>query len=110
VGRARGEFLRSATIQLNVHQSEKPVLEGHRFAVALANGAFLLSEPLPPGAPFEAGVHYAAAKDADLPDAIRWWLARPEERRASRSRAGSSLREQYTFERALAKLLPLLDR
>ena len=39
-------------------------------------------EPLPQSAPFKAGVHYASAPLAEWPDAIRHWLARPEERRA----------------------------
>ena len=108
-GRARGEFLRRASIQLNLHQGEQPVLEGHRFALCLANGAFVLSEPLPPGAPFRAGVHHAEAPLAAFPAAIREWLARPDDRRRIAQEGRRFFREEYTLERALARLLPVLD-
>jgi len=108
-GRARGRFLGNAQIQINLHQSDKPVLEGHRFALAFAHGAFLLSEPLPPGAPFRAGVHHAEAPLAGFADAIRDWLARPEERRRIGAEGGRFLREEYTLEQAVARLLPILE-
>ncbi|MBL8844107.1 MAG: glycosyltransferase family 1 protein [Planctomycetes bacterium] len=108
-GRARGEFLRRAQLQLNLHQGEEAVLESHRFALCLANGAFVLSEPLPASAPFRDGVHYAAAPLAQWDDAIAHWLARPEERARIAEAGRRFLREEYAFPRALAQLLPLLD-
>lgn len=108
-GRRRAEFLRSARIQLNLHQGEKPVLEGHRFALGFANGAFLLSELLPPGAPFRAGVHHAEAPLAQFEEAIRGWLARPGERAQIAAEGRRFFREEYTFPRAIEKLLPIFD-
>ncbi len=108
-GRARGEFLRSAPIQLNLHQGEAAVLESHRFALCLANGAFVLSEPLPPSAPFRAGVHYAAAPLAEWDAAIASWLARPDERARIAAEGRRFLREEYAYPQALARLLPVLD-
>ena len=108
-GRSRGEFLRRARIQLNLHQGEKPVLESHRFALCLANGAFVLSEPLPSGAPFIAGIHYAQAPLADWPAAIRHWLTHPEARRRIADQGRQFLRTDYTFEHALTRLLPALE-
>jgi glycosyl transferase family 1 len=108
-GRRRAEFLRCAKVQLNLHQSEKPVLEGHRFALCYANGAFLLSEPLPPGPPFRAGVHHAEAPMARMDEAIRDWLARPADRARIAAEGRRFFREEYTFRRALEKLLPIFD-
>jgi hypothetical protein len=108
-GRRRVEFLRSAAIQLNLHQGDEPVLEGHRFALAFGASAFLLSEPLPPNAPFIAGVHFVEAPLADWPDVIRHWLARPEERRAIAEAGARHFRARYTLATALERLLPVLD-
>lgn len=108
-GRRRAEFLRCAKIQLNLHQGEKPVLEGHRFALCYANGAFLLSEPLPPGPPFKAGVHHVEAPLAQMEQAIRDWLARPAERARIAAEGRRFFREEYTFQRALERLLPIID-
>jgi hypothetical protein len=108
-GRARGEFLRRARIQINLHQGEKPVLEGHRFALCLANGAFVLSEPLPPAAPFRAGVHYAEASLADFPVAIRHYLSHPADRQRIAADGRRYFREEYTLERAVGRLLPVID-
>jgi hypothetical protein len=108
-GRRRAEFLRSAKIQLNLHQSDKPVIEGHRFALCYANGAFLLTEPLPPGPPFRDGVHHVEAPLARMEEAIAQWLARPDERAQIAAEGRRFFREEYTFARALARLLPLFD-
>jgi hypothetical protein len=109
-GRRRAEFLRSAKIQLNLHQGEKPVVEGHRFALCYANGAFLLSEPLPPGPPFRAGVHHAEAPLAQMEEAIRAWLAKPGERARIAAEGRRFFRDEYTFPNVLAKLLPIFER
>ena len=109
-GRGRGEFLRRAKIQLNLHQSEKPVVEGHRLALAYANGAFLLSEPLPPGTPFRAGVHHAEAPLAQMEEAIAAWLARPEERAKIAAEGQRFFRHDYDMTHAVERLLPLFDR
>lgn len=108
-GRARGEFLRCARIQLNLHQGDLPALESHRFALCLANGAFVLSEPLPAEAPFRAGVHHVEAPLAEWGDAIAHWLERPTERARIAAAGQRFLREEYAFPPALARLLPLLD-
>jgi hypothetical protein len=108
-GRRRGEFLRCAKIQLNLHQSDKPVIEGHRFALCYANGAFLLTEPLPPGPPFKDGVHHAETTLAGMGDAIRHWLAHPAERARIAAEGRRFFREEYGFPRALARLLPVFD-
>lgn len=108
-GARRAEFLRSARIQLNLHQGEAPALESHRFALCLANGAFVLSEPLPPEAPFRAGVHHVEAPLAGWGEVIAHWLARPAERARIAAAGRRFLREEYAFPPALAKLLPLLD-
>jgi len=108
-GRRRAEFLRSAAMQLNLHQGDQPALEGHRFALAFGAGAFLLSEPIPPSAPFVAGVHFVEAPLAEWPDVIRHWLSRPEERRAIAEAGARHFRARYTLATALERLLPVLD-
>jgi hypothetical protein len=109
-GRRRGEFLRSARIQLNLHQSEKPVVEGHRLALAYANGAFLLTEPLPPGPPFRAGVHHAEAPLAQMEEAIASWLSRPDERARIAAEGRRFFHDDYDMTRAVERLLPLFTR
>ncbi len=109
-GRRRGEFLRSARIQLNLHQSAKPVVEGHRLALVYANEAFLLSEPLPPGLPFRAGVHHAEAPLAQMEEAVAAWLARPDERARIAAEGRRAFRDDYAMTRAVERLLPLFER
>jgi len=86
------------------------VVEGHRLALAYANGAFLLSEPLPPGPPFQAGVHHAEAPLAQMEEAIASWLARPEERAQIAAEGRRFFRDDYAMTRAVERLLPLFDR
>jgi hypothetical protein len=54
-GRRRARFLRRARIQLNLNQGSADHFPGHRFAMALANRCFILSEPLPDEVRFRAG-------------------------------------------------------
>lgn len=108
-GRRRFRFLQSAKIQLDLHQHEKPCLAGHRFALALANGSFLLSEPLPPGAPFQAGVHFVEARLPDFPEAIRHYLLHAEERQKIACAGRNFFRHHYRLDDAVRRLLPILD-
>jgi hypothetical protein len=109
-GGHRRHFLHAAHIQLDIHQWDKRGLAGHRFALVLANGGFLLSEPLPTGAPFEAGVHYAAADLADFDAAIEYYLAHPQVRQRI-ARAGQAFfREHYKFERFVSPFLESIAR
>ncbi|HEY5658654.1 MAG TPA: glycosyltransferase [Myxococcota bacterium] len=80
-GRGRARFLRRARIQLSLNQGSTDHFPGHRFALALANRCFILSEPLPDEAPFRAGVHYAAAPLGEIAQAIEFYLKNPESMR-----------------------------
>jgi len=108
-GRGRIRFLRSARIQLCFGRNEEPHLSGHRFAVALANGCFLLSEPLPPGSPFKAGVHHAEATPASMVDAIARYLTRREKREQIAAAGREFFTTEYRLEHFVQRLLPILD-
>ncbi len=108
-GKRRPGFLRSARIQLNFSQTEVALLAGHRFAMMLANRCFLLSETLPPGSPFKAGVHYAEASSSTMIDAIARYLER-KDLRASIAQAGHDfVRNEYRLETHVNRILPVLD-
>ncbi len=80
-GRGRARFLRSAKIQLSFSQTEQAQLAGHRFAMALANKCFVVSEPLPAGVPFKPGQHHVEASATGMVATIERYLAADDERR-----------------------------
>jgi hypothetical protein len=56
-------FLRSADVQLNLHNNPYPSFE-NRVCIALAAGHLVVSEPLSPSHGLQAGVHYLEVQDA----------------------------------------------
>lgn len=107
-GSARFQFLAEARIQLSLHQYDKPMLPAHRFALCFANETFLLSEPLPPAAPFQPGVHFAEAREEDLPDAIARYLDDDVGRQTIARQGQQFFRDHYRLDRAVLALLPRL--
>ncbi len=108
-GRGRRRFLRSARIQLSLHQGDADHLPGHRFAMALANRCFVLCEPLPPEAPYRAGVHYAAAASHEMADAIEHYLGRPEQMRRIAEEGHHFFRDEYRLVDHAARLCAAMD-
>jgi hypothetical protein len=108
-GRRRIRFLRSARIQLSFSRYEEPHLSGHRFAMALANGCFVLSEPLPPKSPFKAGVHYAEATSASMVDTIARYLDRQEKREQIAAAGREFFTTHYRLEHFVKRVLPIFD-
>ncbi len=108
-GRRRERLLRSARIQLSLSRIERPQLSGHRFALALANRCFLMSEPLPKPCPFRAGVHYVEATTASLIDTIGRFLERDEERLQIATAGHDFFRQNFRLDHFVKRLLPALD-
>lgn len=108
-GRRRAALLRSARIQLSFAATEVHELPGHRFAMALANCCFVLSEPLPPGSPFRPGAHYAEATASGMIDAIARYLERHEQRQAVAEAGHRFFTTEYRLEGFVKRMLPVLD-
>ncbi|MBN2489941.1 MAG: glycosyltransferase family 1 protein [Planctomycetes bacterium] len=108
-GKQRARLLRAARIQLSLRVTEVPELAGHRFAMALANRCFLLSEPLPPGSPFQPGVHFAEATASSMIDRISRHLEHADPRAAIAARGHAFFRSEYRLETFVQRILPMLD-
>jgi hypothetical protein len=108
-GNGRARLLRSARIQLSLSLTEVPQLAGHRFAMALANRCFVLSEPLPPKSPFRPGVHFAEATASSLIDAIARHLEHADQRAAIAERGHEFFKSEYRLEGFVRRILPMLD-
>lgn len=106
-GEARTELLNRTKIFLNV-QRFAGEYSGLRFALAAANRAFVISEPMYDSYPFVAGEHYVAATLREMPEAIRHYLVHEEERRRIAENAFACAVEKHDRDAALGHMLRLV--
>lgn len=108
-GGQRPRFLRDAKIQLSFSQTEVAQLGGHRFAMALANKCFVLSEPLPPASPFTPGEHFGEASAAGMIDTIARYLDADAERKRIAEAGHRFFTIEYRLETFIQRMIPKLD-
>ena len=75
-----------------------------RFQLAALNRAMVITEPMLPHTPFEAGVHMVEANVEDIPDQIIYYLNHEEERAAIVERA-YQLMTSYTREEVFSQII-----
>ena len=100
----RIKLLNRTKIVLHVHKYpwDTPWM---RWAMAAANGALVVSEPLADPEPFEAGRHYFEAPAEELPATIARLLANPDVCRAVATRCGDFVRQNFTLRGSLHTML-----
>lgn len=108
-GRGRAHFLRSAKIQLSFSQTEQAQLAGHRFAMALANKCFIVSEPLPPGVPFKPGFHHVEATASSMVATIERYLENDDDRKRIAEGGHRFFTTEYRLEPFVQRLVARMD-
>ena len=100
----RVKLLNRTKIVLHVHKYpwDTPWM---RWAMAAANGALVVSEPLVDPEPFEAGTHYFEAPAEELPATITRLLANPDLCRAVATHCGDFVRQHFTLRGSLHTML-----
>ena len=100
----RIKLLNRTKIVLHVHKYpwDTPWM---RWAMAAANGALVVSEPLVDPEPFEAGTHYFEAPAEELPATITRLLADPDLCRAVATHCGDFVRQHFTLRGSLHTML-----
>lgn len=76
-----------------------------RLLMSAACGAMIVSDLCRETDPFRAGEHFVGAAFAELADAIAYYLAHEDERRAMAGRAYRLVTQQLTLRRSLATIL-----
>lgn len=113
-GRSALDLARRAKLVLNLHRRETRYFEWHRIAVhGLAQGAFVLSEPVSPAPPLKAGRDFRVASPGRLAAGLTHCLKTPRGRReaaATAARGFKTYRRGCRLPAILAKALKGLPR
>jgi hypothetical protein len=101
-GENRSRLLNRAKIFLNVLRFPGE-FSGLRMILGMANGALVVSEPMYRHEPFVAGEHFVSTAAAEMPDVLRHYLQRDDERqriaRAGRDFVTTELRLERSVDR-----------
>jgi glycosyltransferase involved in cell wall biosynthesis len=83
-------------------------LSGLRLILGLANKALVISEPIYQPAPYVAGTHYVSAAIADIPQAIRYYLAHEDERQRIVAEGHRLVTREITLARCVSQILAIV--
>jgi hypothetical protein len=106
-GEERTRLLNRTKILLNLarHPGE---LSGLRLVFGMANKALVVSEPIYNPAPYIAGTHFVSAAIADIPQAIRYYLAHEHERQRIAAEGHRLVSQEVTLARSVSQILAIV--
>jgi glycosyltransferase involved in cell wall biosynthesis len=107
-GAERTRFLNRTKILVHLQRYPGKVAS-KRFVLAMANGAFVISEPSYRPDPFVPGKHFISARVEEMPDLIRHYLAHPEEMAAITSEAHRFVTEELTWRRTMEGVVQAIE-
>ena len=106
-GDERTRFLNRTKIVVHLQRYPGKVAS-KRFILAMANGALVISEPSYRADPFVDGQHFISAPIEKMPDAIRYYLAHPEERERITATAHRFVTQEVTWVRTMSRVLAVI--
>jgi spore maturation protein CgeB len=74
----------------------------------MANGAMVISEPSYRPDPFVEGEHFISATIEEMPEAIRYYLAHPEERERVVAAGHRLVTQELTWRRTMEEMLAVI--
>jgi len=105
---SRTEIINRSKVFLNI-QRNPGELPGFRFILGMANRSLVISEPTYRPDPYVPGKHYVSAALPDMPEAIRHYLRREDERRAIVDEAHRFVTEERTLAASAARIVGLIE-
>lgn len=106
-GDSRTELLNRTKIMLALARHRGQAADMRLF-LGMANGAFVLSEPVYLPYPFEPGRHYVEAQIEEMAETARRYLADDEARRRIAAEGHAYVTQKLTLKRSLTNMLSLL--
>jgi hypothetical protein len=106
-GEERTRLLNRTKILLNLARYPGE-LSGLRLMLGMANKALVISEPIYNPAPYVAGTHFVSAAIADIPQAIRYYLAHEDERQRIAAEGHRLVTEEITLARSVSRILAIV--
>ena len=107
-GENRTRLLNRTNILLNLAR-QPGELAGQRLLLGMANRALVISEPIYRPAPFVPGTHYVSATIEEMPEAIAYYLAHPQQRADIVDAAYRFVTEEVTSRRSLTQIVALIE-
>ena len=75
--------------------------------LAMINRVLVISEPMPPHVPLQAGKHFISVEATEMAEAIEYYLQYPQEREKIVEAAHTYVTQHMTFDTSVRKLVQL---
>jgi hypothetical protein len=107
-GEDRTQLLNRTKVLLNL-QRHPGDFSGMRRILGMSNGALVISEPIDQPEPYVPGRHYIETTAELMPEVIRHYLERPDEREQIIAQAYRLVTEELTMQTSVQRILKLAD-
>jgi hypothetical protein len=107
-GESRTKLINRARTFLNI-QRYPGELSHNRLIIGGANKALVISEPMYDPSPYVPGKHYVSAPVEEMPDAVRYYLEKDDERQRIVEQLHRFVTQEMTATRSLSRIVALID-